>query len=234
MPQLQPQNQIVGTDLEEIAQTLNLHYNYFMYLRIFIDSKDKQLHQLYKEAVKKHNEKIIQNPEMIDAGFDLFTPLQSNNEEDENDPTIKHIIIPEHQTKETKPYTLDFKVVCSAIMITDIDIEDEKDKEEYFYNTGYDMRPRSSLSNTNLRLANSIGTIDAGYRGHLMGKFDVTHLTPIADTDYNKLGVILDKYVRLVQICAPGLLPILVKIVDTKEELGTSIRGEGGFGSTGI
>ena len=47
------------------------------------------------------------------------------------------------------------------------------------------------------------------------------------------MGVILDKYVRLVQICAPGLLPILVKIVDTKEELGSSIRGEGGFGSTG-
>jgi len=232
MPQLQQiQNHILGTDLEEIAQTLNLHYNCFMYLRIFIDSKDKQLHQLYKEAVKKHNEKIIQNPEMIDAGFDLFTPLQSNNEEDENDPTIKHIMIPEHPSKETKPYTLDFKVVCSAIMIKDIDIDDQ---EECFYKTGYDMRPRSSLSNTNLRLANSIGTIDAGYRGHLMGKFDVTHLTPIhPDNEFSKYGIILDRYARLVQICAPGLLPILVKMVDTKEELGNTLRGEGGFGSTG-
>jgi dUTPase len=229
MPQLQQiQNQILGTDLEEIAQKLNLQYNYFMYLRIFIDSKDKQLHEIYKEAVRKHNQKIIQNPEMIDAGFDLFTPLQ--NEEDENDPTIKHIIIPEHPSKETKPYTLDFKVVCSAIMITDIDIDDQ---EECFYNTGYDMRARSSLSNTNLRLANSIGTIDAGYRGHVMGKFDVTHLESISEDNFNKLGIILDKYVRLVQICAPALLPILVKIVDKKEELGNTIRGEGGFGSTG-
>ena len=226
MPQIK--NQILGTELEEIAQKLNLHYNYFMYLRIFIDSKDKELHQLYKEAVEKHNKKIIQNPDMIDAGFDLFTPLQ--NEEDENDTTIKHIIIPEHPTKENKPYTLDFKVVCSAIMITDIDIDDQ---EENFYNTGYDMRPRSSLSNTNLRLANSIGTIDAGYRGHIMGKFDTTQLTPIADSDFSKFGIILDKYVRLVQICAPGLLPILVKIVEKKEELGNTLRGEGGFGSTG-
>ena len=200
-----------------------------MYLRIFIDSKDKQLHQLYKEAVKKHNEKIIQNPEMIDAGFDLFTPVQNENESEDNS-NIKNIILPEHPRKEVKPYTLDFKVICSAQMITDIDIEN---KEEMKYNTGYDMRPRSSISNTNLRLANSIGTIDAGYRGHIMGKFDVTYLNPVPNTDFSKSGIVLDKYARVVQICAPGLLPILVKIVNTKEELGTTIRGEGGFGSTG-
>jgi dUTPase len=227
--QTQPKNEIIGTDLEEIAQKLNLQYNYFMYLKIFIDSKDKQLHQLYKQAVEKHNQKIIQNPDIIDAGFDLFTPLQNINESEDNS-NIQNIILSEHPTKEIKPYTLDFKVICSAKMITDIDIEDE---EEITYNTGYDMRPRSSLSNTNLRLANSIGTIDAGYRGHIMAKFDVTHLNPIPNTDFSKSGIILDKYVRLVQICAPGLLPILVKIVDTKEELGTTIRGEGGFGSTG-
>jgi len=225
--QTQPKNEIIGTDLEEIAQKLNLQYNYFMYLKIFIDSKDKQLHQLYKQAVEKHNQKIIQNPDIIDAGFDLLTPIQNESEDNSN---IQNIILSEHPTKEIKPYTLDFKVICSAKMITDIDTEN---KEEMKYNTGYDMRPRSSLSNTNLRLANSIGTIDAGYRGHIMAKFDVTHLNPIPNTDFSKSGIILDKYVRLVQICAPGLLPILVKIVDTKEELGTTIRGEGGFGSTG-
>jgi len=38
----------------------------------------------------------------------------------------------------------------------------------------------------------------------------------------------------MVQICAPGLVPIYVKIVDNMEELGPSTsRGEGGFGSTG-
>ena len=214
--------EIINTDLENIAQKLNLIYNHFMYLRIFIDSKDEEFHEVYKEAVTKHNEKIMKNPEMIDAGFDLFTPLQTENEET--------IILYEDAQKPKKTHTLDFKVVCSAQMVTDIDITSQ---EEVLYHTGYDMRPRSSLSNTSLRLANSVGTIDAGYRGHLMGKFDLIDSELLPNTDFTKLGYSLDKYVRLVQICAPNLLPILVKIVDTKEELGTSLRGEGGFGSSG-
>lgn len=227
------EKQIVGSELEEIAQRLNLIYNHFMYLKIFIDSKDPILKEMYKETVEKHNQKIIKNPEMIDAGFDLFTPSQLENENEINikkEMDNKNIILYEHTPKKLKPYTLDFKVICSAQMVTDIDITT---KEEVLYNTGYDMRARSSLSNTNLRLANSIGTIDAGYRGHLMGKFDLTTLETIPNTDFNEYGYVLDKYVRLVQICAPGLLPILVKIVDTKEELGDTIRGVGGFGSTG-
>jgi dUTPase len=226
--QKESQRQIINTDLENIAQKLNLIYNHFMYLKIFIDSKDEELHQVYKEAVQKHNEKIMKNPEIIDAGFDLFTPLQTEKEE-EIKTQNKTIILYEESQKPKKPYTLDFKVVCSAQMVTDIDITSQ---EEVLYHTGYDMRPRSSLSNTNLRLANSVGTIDAGYRGHLMGKFDLIHSQLLPNTDFTKLGYILDKYVRLVQICAPNLLPILVKIVDTKEELGTTLRGEGGFGST--
>ena len=226
------EKQIVGSELEEIAQRLNLIYNHFMYLKIFVDSKDEKLHEMYKETVEKHNQKIIKNPEMIDAGFDLFSPSQENemniNMKKETDEQT--IILYEHTPKKMKPYTLDFKVICSAQMVTDIDITTQ---EEVLYNTGYDMRPRSSLSNTNLRLANSVGTIDAGYRGHLMGKFDLISLEPLPNTDFNKFGYVLDKYVRLVQICAPGLLPILVKIVDTKEELGDTIRGVGGFGSTG-
>ena len=36
------------------------------------------------------------------------------------------------------------------------------------------------------------------------------------------------------QICAPGLVPILVQVVDNMEELGgETVRGGGGFGSTG-
>ena len=38
---------------------------------------------------------------------------------------------------------------------------------------------------------------------------------------------------KLVQICAPGLLPIIVEVVQTEEDLGVpTTRGEGGFGST--
>jgi dUTPase len=39
---------------------------------------------------------------------------------------------------------------------------------------------------------------------------------------------------RLLQICAPGLIPIYVEIVDGVYELGSETeRGSGGFGSTG-
>jgi dUTPase len=45
---------------------------------------------------------------------------------------------------------------------------------------------------------------------------------------------VVEKYDRLLQICAPGLVPIVVEIVNTMEELGSQTeRGTGGFGSTG-
>ena len=41
----------------------------------------------------------------------------------------------------------------------------------------------------------------------------------------------LDRYL---QICAPGLVPILVELVNSVDELGNQTeRGAGGFGSTG-
>ena len=44
----------------------------------------------------------------------------------------------------------------------------------------------------------------------------------------------MDDYSRMLQICAPGLIPIHVQIVDKFEDLGASTsRGDGGFGSTG-
>ena len=45
---------------------------------------------------------------------------------------------------------------------------------------GYYMYPRSSISKTPLRLANSVGIIDNGYRGHLIAAVD-----NISDSDYS-------------------------------------------------
>ena len=41
------------------------------------------------------------------------------------------------------------------------------------FSTGFYLHPRSSISKTKLRLANSTGIIDAGYRGHIMAMFDI-------------------------------------------------------------
>ena len=85
----------------------------------------------------------------------------------------------------------------------------------------YFMMPRSSLSNTDFMLANSIGLIDAGYRGNLIAKVKNVSLN-------EKNNVLYGKYFQLV---APNLSNnIKVELVDTLEY---TDRGENGFGSTG-
>ena len=90
-------------------------------------------------------------------------------------------------------------------------------------NLSYYMYPRSSLGKTPLRLGNSVGIIDAGYRGELKGLFDKHQLQ-----DYK-----IEKHSRLLQICSPTLNPIIVELVDNIEDLGITDRGNKGFGSSG-
>ena len=89
------------------------------------------------------------------------------------------------------------------------------------------VHPRSSLSKTPLRLANATGIIDAGYRGNLIGMLDCNNRE---DNDYTSA-----QFTRMLQICAPSLMPIYVEVVDSIDDLGPSTsRGGGGIGSTGI
>lgn len=107
---------------------------------------------------------------------------------------------------------LDYKIICSA-QIVGFNISS--------YNTGFYMYPRSSISNSNIRLATNVGIIDAGYRGHLMGMFDVIYAN---ETNVNKFD-------RHLQICAPNLIPIIVTLVNvnSREEMGeNTARGDGG------
>jgi len=95
-----------------------------------------------------------------------------------------------------------------------------------YRNCGYNMHPRSSISKTPLMLANHTGIVDSGYRGSLIGAF--RWLKTEKETSYN-----LEKHTRLLQICHPSLCRILVTLVE-ENELSTTERGNGGFGSTGI
>lgn len=180
-----------------LSQDLLNIYGKYMYLKIFIDSDDDELRKKYIESINDRHLKMTNNIYHIDAGFDLFSP-------------------------ETKRITsmnvnkLDLKIICSARLI---------ENNGYTYNTGFYMYPRSSISKSNIRLANNVGIIDAGYRGHLMGMFDVIYVN---ETNINKFD-------RHLQICAPELIPIIVEMVNSKEELGEETsRGDGGFGSTGV
>ena len=84
---------------------------------------------------------------------------------------------------------------------------------------GYYLFPRSSISKTPLRLANSVGIIDFGYRGTL--KVAVHNTGPVAYT--------IRRGDRLFQLCMPSLAPFQVVFGAVSR---ATERGEGGFGST--
>lgn len=84
----------------------------------------------------------------------------------------------------------------------------------------YDIVPRSSISKTPLRMANSIGIIDAGYRGELKAPFD--------NAGFYSYQIYRGQ--RLLQIVSPDRGPITFELVD---ELSETSRGTGGMGSTG-
>ena len=108
-----------------------------------------------------------------------------------------------------KPFnieTIDFKIQCEMIDLNDNTF------------TSYRLVPRSSISNTPFMMSNSEGIIDAGYRGNIMAK--------ITNID-NKSNIMVKD--RFFQIVSPTLEPIKIEIVN---ELSTSDRNTGGFGST--
>lgn len=157
---------------------------------------DPRLKLKYTELAYKHNLQI-QTDDYPDTGFDL--------------------VVPEDYTCFTELVTkINFGIKCSSKTI----LQGGKTHPSGFY-----MYPRSSLSKTQLRLANNVGVIDSGYRGNLIGAFDC-----ISKRDEYKVL----KYDRLVQICSPTLSPIVVEIVDDESQLGEKTnRADGGFGSTG-
>ena len=153
----------------------------------------------------------------IDAGFDLFVPNEC-------------LVPPAIGAGAGLGKKVNMGIRCAMNFIEPI----EKIKigtKEFNLNimpSGYYLYPRSSTgSKTTLRLSNSVGIIDAGYRGYIMALYDNITLNH-ADV------VTVNKNDRLVQICSPNITyPIYPIIVDSDEKLGITERGTGGFGSTG-
>jgi dUTP pyrophosphatase len=128
-----------------------------------------------------------------DAGFDLFCPEELN------------------LVNENNIHKINLKIKCAAY-----DSATGEPMSYYLY-------PRSSISKTRIRLANSVGIIDSGYRGNIMCMVD-----KLGDCAFT-----VEKHTRYFQICSPSLGKIRAVLVNTLEELGETSRGEGGFGSTG-
>ena len=162
-------------------------------LKIRIRDCNALTREKYKEQIK--------NRDRMDDGFDLYLP-------------DTHIV-----KKLTTSHTLDHKVQIEYFR-NELEkaapglsaIRGLKPTPSYIL-----MIPRSSISKTSLRLSNSIGLIDSGYRGNLMAKVD-------------NLGS--GKEVRM----GTALFQLIVGEncdVQIVEELSESNRGSGGFGSTG-
>ena len=226
--QTQTQTQNQTSQLNNLHNYLLQNYDKYMLLNIFVDSDDNELINKYLNAANVHNNKLFNEVNHIDAGFDLFAPGNPDQDQNSNFNFNFNILcfFGPNCRSENPVNKVDFKVICSAKMFLD---------SGKSLNTGYYMYPRSSLSKTNLRLANSTGIIDSGYRGHLMGMFDVVNIPEETTHDKNReCDYYGKKFDRYLQICAPGLVPIVVNIVESLEELGEQTeRGQGGFGSSG-
>jgi len=194
----------------------------YMSLQIFVDSEDLTLIHKYKDAIKKHNSDILAH-DTFNSGFDLFS-------------LVEHI--------EINPFTLtfDFKVACKTEIIHD---------NSKRHPCGFYLYPRSSIGKTAFRLANSVGIIDSSYRGNIKAMIDMNEFLPFfskvmgydshtvttniqCHTKLNEDGNHIENYSRMFQLCAPNLMPVYVEMVAERELLGSTQRGMGGFGSSGV
>jgi dUTP pyrophosphatase len=85
----------------------------------------------------------------------------------------------------------------------------------------YYLYPRSSISKKGLVMANSVGIIDRTYRGELLG----------AVRNVTSNDVLVGRGERLFQIVAPNMGHIQETV--GWDALDETVRGDGGFGSTG-
>ena len=79
--------------------------------------------------------------------------------------------------------------------------------------------PRSSVYKTDMFLSNCVGVIDSGYRGELMLKYAFT-----SDSELYKVG---DRVGQLI------IMPYPEVQFELAQELSSTDRGAGGYGSTG-
>ena len=194
--------------------------NYYI-LNIYLTNKvPKNIQKKYITMMHDNNsifdyysDKYIGKNPYIDAGIDLYCPTTES---------IKNGALSSK---------VDMGVKCSMVYIYVNNIT----KETRQIPCGYYLYPRSSTgSKSPLRLSNSIGVMDSGYRGNVIACFDNIDY----NNQYNENMHVIDVGSRLVQICSPNITyPTLINIVPDDSLLDipnmNNRRGAGGFGSTG-
>ena len=183
-------------------------------LKLAVDSNEPELLELYTGHIAKHNASL-QTAVFPNSGFDLFVADETVFDKD-------------FQTKFVDLKIRAELIYCDRNMqgVVETEAGEQIEVNGGSYSSAYYLYPRSSLSKTPLMLANSVGIIDAGYRGNIMAA--VRKLPADSPNGYT-----VEKHTRLFQICHSTLCPVFVVLV-AESELNQSERGDGGFGSTGI
>ena len=153
-----------------------------------------------------HNSILNRNP--ADSGFDLFNPEM-------------------FVSSPGSLFKIDYSVKCAMYALGDVSVENALLQRETLTPQAFYLYARSSIAKTNFRLSNSVGIIDHQYRGNIGAFFDTVLLN-------NSANYVVEEKTRLVQLCHPTLEPFHIIMVDSVEQLGSTRRGEGGFGSSGI
>ena len=124
---------------------------------------------------------------------------------------------------------------------------------DVIFNTGLKMEipegyvgllfPRSSVHETGLRMPNSVGVIDSGYRGEVKARFSLVYgkqteeyldLDSLDRMEVDCFGYSDENIYTVGERCAQlVIVPVLCLEVEEVETLSPSVRGTGGFGSTG-
>lgn len=178
---------------------LNLPNNLYYTLYIYIDDLDEDIKKLYIDMINKNN------------CIEYFNGTASNLSLCTFNSGFDLFMPYDLLSKSGELASIDFNIKCAMKM-----------GDRY---VGYYLYARSSTGKTTpLRMANSLGIIDSGYRGNIKVCVDNIYR--------NDFSIV--KGERYFQICPPSLeYPIKVVVVDSVDKLGYTTRGAGGFGSTG-
>lgn len=149
-----------------------------------------------------------------DAGFDLIIPRNYNPSDLLHQRNLDY---PGYENNYQ--LCIDFEISCE--LLREINGQNK--------NASYMLVPRSSIVKSPFRQANSVGIIDAGYRGSIKAVVDVDR--NYAEWCITQKQSLLVKGTRLFQLIRGDLDSF--NEVQIVSHLSETSRGSGGFGSTG-
>jgi len=191
--------------LEAVKQLINeLIYGEKVYTgnkKTLIDTVVKTTFNIFDEAADKYHNYAIELPMTVDAAGGAKVPTYAHQTDAAAD-------LYAMETVTLAPHSLGNKIH------TGVKIQLPECWQAF-------ILPRSSIgTKTPLRLSNSVGLIDSGYRGELGVLYD-----NIGDEEYT-----INAGDRIAQLLVMPSYRFQAKVVDI---LADSDRGEGGFGSSG-